>query len=135
VSVRLLSGRLRRATAGAAGFDLYSTETAVVGIGCRRLFGTGVRLEIDPGYVGLIRDRSGLALRQGLTVLAGVIDSDFRLEVGVLLLNTGDSPVTINSGDRIGQILFLPISVEVEAAGGEVSYGFDRDGGFGSTGQ
>jgi dUTP pyrophosphatase len=74
-----------RATDGAAGLDMYACQSAVIGAGKRNLVDTGVSIAIPHGYVGLIWPRSGLALKKGLDVGAGVIDSDYRNVIGVLL--------------------------------------------------
>lgn len=104
--------------------------------GDRLLIPTGFTMAIPPGFEGQIRPRSGLALRDGLTVLnaPGTIDSDFRGEVKVLLVNLGSEPATIKRGDRIAQLVIAPVATcqieEVEDLGETVR----GDGGFGSTG-
>lgn len=129
------------ATAGAAGADLraqFPDRAAVtIGPGERRLIPTGLRLEIPDGYEVQIRPRSGLALKEGITLpnSPGTIDSDYRGPLGVILLNAGDAPVTISHGQRIAQMVVAPV----------VRARFDRveslgatgrgDGGFGSTGR
>ena len=142
---------------GAAGMDLYAlldTMAASDGIstlcrdgegaievtiapGRRCLVPTGIALAISQGWEGQIRPRSGLALRDGFTVLntPGTIDSDYRGEVKVLLVNLGSEPVTIRRGDRIAQIVFCPVAratlrrVDVMPATGR------GEGGFGSSGR
>lgn len=127
------------ATAGASGSDLRSAEEGPVVLqpGERRAVATGLILEIPVGYEGQVRPRSGLAFRHGLTVVnaPGTIDADYRGEVKVLLVNLGESPLTIDRGDRIAQLVVAPV-VPVEFR--EVSELGDTargGGGFGSTGR
>ncbi|MDJ1158871.1 dUTP diphosphatase [Chelatococcus sp. SYSU_G07232] len=130
----------RYESAGAAGLDLLAAvpEDApmVIGRGARRLVPTGLVLELPPGFEGQVRPRSGLALRQGLTVLnaPGTIDADYRGEVGVILVNLGDEAVTVTRGMRIAQLVVAPVTraelVEAEAVGATAR----GAGGFGSTG-
>jgi dUTP pyrophosphatase len=97
---------------------------------------TGLVLEIPPGWEGQVRPRSGLALRHGVTLVnaPGTLDSDYRGEVAVLLINLGPDPYTVRRGDRIAQLVLAPVAavtvVEVE----EVTDSERGDGGFGSTG-
>ncbi len=131
------------ATEGAAGADLRANlppgdrrRGLVLRPGARILVPTGLALEIPPGHEVQIRPRSGLALRHGVTVLnaPGTIDSDYRGEVGVLLVNLGDAPFTVGHGMRIAQM--VPARVVrgrfVESAALGVSA--RGEGGFGSTG-
>jgi dUTP pyrophosphatase len=123
----------RYSSSGAAGADLIAHEAAVLPPGGRAAIGTGLRLEIPPGHVGLVWPRSGLALRAGIDTLAGVIDSDYRGEVRVVLVNHGTEDFAVAVGDRIAQLLFQP--VERAEFSPEVLSPTDRgDGGFGSTG-
>jgi dUTP pyrophosphatase len=95
---------------------------------------TGIQISIPAGHVGLVWPRSGLALRSGLDTLAGVVDSDYRGEVGVVLINHGREPVTIRRGERIAQLLIQPI-VAAEFVRADRLEPTDRGaGGFGSTG-
>lgn len=89
-----------------AGYDLYSIDGFDLYPGQRRLFKTGVALMIPPGYYGRICPRSGLALKNGIDTLAGVIDSGYRNDVSVVLINLGEREVLVNRGDRIAQIVF-----------------------------
>ena len=130
----------RRQTEGAAGFDLHALEAEYLHKTTTPLMvRTGISVEIPPGHVGLIRDRSGLAAKHGTTVLAGVIDADYRGKVKVKL--TCDDrphdkpPLEINHGDRIAQAMVLPIPrVEFEEVT-ELSATARGQGGFGSTGR
>jgi dUTP pyrophosphatase len=100
-----------RATTHSAGHDLCAHLDAPVVLdpGQRRLFATGLRMALPAGCAGLICPRSGLALRHGITVLnaPGIIDADYRGDIGVLLCNLGDAKFTVNPGDRIAQIVFV----------------------------
>jgi len=126
------------ASAGSSGFDLRAAlaDEVVLRPGERLLVPTGLALEIPPGWEGQVRPRSGLALRHGIGMVnaPGTIDSDYRGEVGVLLINLGAEPFTLRRGDRIAQLVIARVeSVEWEEA--EALDGSDRgEGGFGSTG-
>ena len=124
----------QRETEGSAGYDLRSAIGAITILpGDRRVVETGFAWEIPVGMVGMIRPRSGLAVRKGLHVMAGVIDSDCRDEVKVLLVNLGDNAIEIITGDRIAQMVVTPFHgtelIEVDELDDT-----DRGGGFGSTG-
>ena len=128
----------RYMTAGAAGMDLLAdlTEPVELGPGARALIPTGLAVEIPAGYEAQIRPRSGLALRHGVTLLnsPGTIDSDYRGEVQVLLINLGERPYTVRRGERIAQMIVAPIAraeLAETAALGESRRG---SGGFGHTG-
>ena len=88
-----------------AGADLTSLETVTINVGRRHLFKTGLSLAIPSGYYGRVAPRSGLALKKGIDVMAGVIDADYRGELGVILINLGEEPVQINAGDKIAQLI------------------------------
>ena len=128
------------ATDGDAGMDLYSHFYGEIGrtipSGDRTVIGTGFRMELPPGYEAQIRPRSGLALKYGITVLnaPGTIDSGFRGEVGVIIINHGKSDYCVKDGERIAQMVIKPVEqaeiVEVE----EISDTIRGNGGFGSTG-
>ncbi|HZZ86615.1 MAG TPA: dUTP diphosphatase [Anaeromyxobacteraceae bacterium] len=124
-------------TAGAAGLDLRADEACRLAPGERRLVPTGLALEIPPGYEGQVRPRSGLALRHGVGMVnaPGTIDSDYRGEVGVILVNWGAEPFEVRRGERIAQLVVSPVArVELRLDG--VLSGSERgDGGFGSTGR
>jgi dUTP pyrophosphatase len=123
---------------GSAGFDLRAAleEEVVIRPGERLLVPTGVVLEIPPGWEGQVRPRSGLALRHGIGIVnaPGTIDSDYRGEVAVILINLGEAPFSLNRGDRIAQLVFARVeAVEWEEAGTLEESG-RGSGGFGSTG-
>ncbi len=145
VRLRLLphaAGRPERASTGSAGYDLRAAISRPVRIasGDRRLIPTGLMLGLPPGYEAQIRPRSGRALHQGLTVLnaPGTIDSDYRGEVKLLLVNLGDAPVSIEHGDRLAQMVVAAVPgirfQEDDTLGRKPSAGGRNDGGFGSTG-
>lgn len=118
-----------------AAMDLYSIEDYLLKAGERKVFKIGIMSEIPSGYVAIIKDRSGLAAKQGITSLAGVIDCDYRGEWGIVLLNTSEESYEIKIGDRIAQVMILPIiHPEIEEAK-EINTDTPRgEGGFGSTG-
>ncbi len=121
---------------GDAGLDLAAAQPVTLPPAGRALVPTGLRVAIPPGYAGLVLPRSGLALRAGVTVLnaPGLIDSGYRGEIGVLLVNHGAEPVAIARGERVAQLVIQAVAratlVEVRALG-ESARGA---GGFGSTG-
>jgi dUTP pyrophosphatase len=128
-------------TTGSAGMDLRAalpaSEPVVLHPGERKLIPTGLKIALEPGYEAQVRPRSGLALKHGVTCLnsPGTIDSDYRGEVGVILINHGQLAFEINRGERIAQMVIAPyaqaVMAEVEALD-ETARGA---GGFGSTGK
>ncbi|GAB6074404.1 dUTP diphosphatase [Nautilia lithotrophica] len=124
-------------TKEAAGFDLHSIEDVVINPGERRLIGTGLAFEIEFGYEVQIRPRSGLAFKHGITVLntPGTIDSDYRGEIKVLLINHGSEPFEIKEGERIAQAVIAPVIQAEIIEVGELSDTDRGAGGFGSTGK
>jgi dUTP pyrophosphatase len=136
IEVGVDGGRLPEyASAGAAGADLYASEAVTIPAGGRQAVATGLRLQIPPGHVGLVWPRSGLAVRFGIDTLAGVIDSDYRGEVRVVLVNHGQDAFAIAPGERIAQLLLQrvePARFVPQEALGETARGPD---GFGSTGR
>jgi dUTP pyrophosphatase len=119
----------------AAGADLRASGDLVIAAGARAAVPTGLHLEIPAGCVGLIWPRSGLAVRHGIDTLAGVVDSDYRGEVRVVLVNHGEEPFTIRKGDRIAQILIQRVERVEFAAAEDLSASVRGVGGFGSTGR
>lgn len=121
-------------SAGAAGADLNAAEDVTLAPGEWTSVGTGLRVEIPPGHVGLVWPRSGLAVRHGIDTLAGVIDSDYRGELRVVLANHGREPYRIHAGDRVAQLLVQRVERAefVRAALADSGRG---QGGFGSTGR
>ncbi len=119
---------------GDAGMDLFSNEDVLILPGKRVLISTGICVEFSEEFVALIWDKSGIALKKGLTKIAGVIDSSYRGEWKIALFNLGNEKVQINKGDKIAQVLFQRIEkaqVEIVKSLSETSRG---EGGFGSTG-
>jgi dUTP pyrophosphatase len=124
------------ATSGAAGMDIVSAEAVSIAPGARHAVATGLSVAIPEGYEIQVRPRSGLALKHGITVpnTPGTIDSDYRGELKVILINLGDEPFAIARGDRVAQLVLAPV---VQAAWDEVAEldATERgEGGFGSTG-
>lgn len=133
------------ATDGSAGLDLYADEDCILDSvydGVRKAISTGIAVEIDADKVGLIWPRSGIAVKNGIDTGAGVIDSDYRGEVKVLLFNHGEYAYKIKRGDRIAQLLIVRIAqllivpcyrpkIEIVDSLDETERGA---GGFGSTG-
>ena len=122
-------------SANAAGADLRAHEATDLAPGARAAIATGVHLQIPAGHVGLVWPRSGLALRHGIDTLAGVIDSDYRGEVRVILVNHGAEPVRIEAGDRIAQILVQAVERVAFARVESLDETARGEGGFGSTGR
>jgi dUTP pyrophosphatase len=121
---------------GDAGADLHASEGGYVPSGGHVLMKTGIKIAIPYGYVGLVHPRSGLAMKQGVTVLnaPGTIDSGYRGEVGVLLHNTSAVDVYVAPGDRIAQLVVQKVET-VEFNKVDALTESDRgEGGFGSTG-
>jgi dUTP pyrophosphatase len=116
-----------------AGLELTSIQHACLEQGQRMLIKTGLAIEVPDGYVSLIWPRSGLSVKKGTDILAGVIDSGYRGEYGVVLLNTGYDDLVIKPGDRIAQLLIQPIvNVDIEEVS-ELSESTRGENGFGST--
>jgi len=139
VRVKLLSGDARvpaKAHSGDAGWDIFASEAAEVGPGETKIIKTGIALEIPSGWYGQIKSRSGLGAK-GLIVTAGVVDSGYRGEVGVVVVNGNKGPegsFSFSPGDKIAQMVFLPVP-DVEINLTESLNGSARgQGGFGSTG-
>lgn len=95
---------------GDAGMDLFAAETVIIPPRERRAIKTGLKLAIPEGYAGLVWDKSGLALKHGLTCLAGVIDSNYRGEVQIVLMNHGDTSYAVEKGSKIAQVLIQPVA-------------------------
>ena len=121
---------------GDAGMDIRSIEEAVIEPGCHRLVRTGLAMALPPGYEAQVRPRSGLALKNGVTVLnsPGTIDEGYRGEVGVILANFGSEPFVISKGSKIAQIVVAPYTRADIVERAEIDDTERGDGGFGSTG-
>ena len=127
-----------RAHDGDAGLDLYAAEAARLGPGERASVGTGIAVAIPDGHAGLVLPRSGLAARHGISVVnaPGLIDSGYRGEVRVLLLNTDRSDAfEIEPGDRIAQLLITPYAAPEVVEAAELDPTVRGAGGFGSSGR
>ena len=135
--VKLLSEQAvmpSRGTLGSAGFDITSIERVDIGPGKRGLVKTGLSVACPPGTYARIAPRSGLALKQGIAIGAGVVDSDYRGEVTVLIMNTGDKPFQAAPGDRIAQLIVERIANCTVTKVAELPNTSRGEGGFGSTG-
>jgi dUTP pyrophosphatase len=139
--VRLLSEQARvptRAHEGDAGLDLRAAEGTTIGPGKRASVGTGISIEIPPGYAGLVLPRSGLAAKYGISLVnsPGLIDSGYRGEIRVLLLNTDrEQPFAIEPGDRIAQLLVTPVAPAEPVEALALTATARGEGGFGSSGR
>lgn len=124
------------ATAGAAGMDVLSAEDVVLAPGARHAVATGLAMAIPEGYEVQVRPRSGLALKHGISVpnTPGTIDSDYRGELKVILINFGSEPFAIHRGDRVAQLVLAPVTRARWAVVDELDETERGEGGFGSTG-
>ena len=124
------------ATDGAAGMDVLSAEDLTLAPGARHAVATGLALAIPAGFEVQVRPRSGLALKHGITVpnTPGTIDSDYRGELKVILINHGSDPFEVRRGDRIAQLVLAPVTRATWQAVAELDETARGEGGFGSTG-
>jgi dUTP pyrophosphatase len=126
-------------TPGSAGMDLHAAlpEAVRLAPGERRLIPTGLCFAIPEGFEGQVRPRSGLALRHGVTVVnsPGTIDSDFRGEVGIVLINHGQSELVLSPLERIAQLVFAPVTRAELRLETELPPSSRAEGGYGSTGR
>jgi dUTP pyrophosphatase len=126
------------ATPGSAGLDLAAAVEAPIALapGARALVPTGIAIALPPGHEGQVRPRSGLAIQHGVTVLnsPGTIDSDYRGEVAVILINLGQEPFRVVRGLRIAQLVIAPVTTTRLYAVAELPGSGRGQGGFGSTG-
>jgi deoxyuridine 5'-triphosphate nucleotidohydrolase len=122
-----------RGTPDSAGLDLSSLYCGVIPSGKHKLFKTGIAVEIPTGYEGVVRGRSGNALKYGVVSHIGTIDADYRGDVGVILFNFGDEDYFVSKGDRIAQLVISPIVMPTIEMVEELDCK-TRTGGFGSTG-
>lgn len=132
-----------RGTPGSAGYDLYADEDTVIKPQYHGLVQTNIGVIIPQGWYGRIAPRSSVAYKYGIQVFAGVIDSDYRDNLGVILHNSGDQDYVIKKGDRIAQIIIekclastevLDMKLTYDEATVNRSWNTERKGGFGSTG-
>ena len=124
------------ATPGASGMDIVAAEDVILAPGGRHAVATGLSLAVPHGYELQVRPRSGLALRYGITVpnTPGTIDSDYRGELKVILINHGGEPYEIRRGDRIAQLVLSPVVRASWLKVDELETTARGEGGFGSTG-
>ncbi len=124
------------ATDGAAGMDVLSAEDVELAPGARHAVATGLALAIPPGFEVQVRPRSGLALKYGITVpnTPGTIDSDYRGELKVILINHGTEAFEIRRGDRVAQLVLAPVTQATWLEVDELDETVRGEGGFGSTG-
>lgn len=125
-------------TPHAAGMDICAAveQDVVLQPGCRALIPTGISIALPPGYEAQIRPRSGLAIRHGIGLLnaPGTIDSDYRGEIKIIMINAGQEPFTIRRHDRIAQMVIQQVCTAVFAVVEELPATERNDGGFGHTG-
>ena len=140
VALRLDEGAMipEYKTEGSAGADLRANlrESLLLGPMERAAIPTGIRMELPAGYEAQVRPRSGLALEKGLTCLnsPGTVDSDYRGEIKVILINLGQFPVRIEPGDRVAQLVIARYTKAMFEPKESISASVRGDGGFGSTG-
>lgn len=118
-----------------AGFDLYSVENLIIAPQSRKTVKTGISLEMPKNMAGLVWPRSGLSVKSGIDVLAGVIDSGYRGEIMVCLYNTSKDVVEIKHGDRVAQIIFQEVPLVSLSLSNTLGSSQRGDKGFGSTGK
>ena len=125
------------ATPGAAGMDVLAAEDVTLAPGGRHAVATGLAMAIPPGFEIQVRPRSGLALKHGITVpnTPGTIDSDYRGELKVILINHGGDPFDIRRGDRVAQLVLAPVTRASWLTVDELDETARGAGGFGSTGR
>lgn len=136
--VKRLTDRAKIPTKGsafAAGYDLYAAENATIPAKGRQLIGTGLAMTVPEEHYGRIAPRSGLAVKHGIDVGAGVIDCDFCGEIKVLLMNHGNNDLLVQEGDRIAQLIIEKISLPEITEVDELEDTARGNGGFGSTGR
>ena len=124
------------ATAGAAGMDVLAAEDVTLASGARHAVATGLTMAIPPGFEIQVRPRSGLALKHGISVpnSPGTIDSDYRGELKVIVINHGSESFAIHRGDRIAQLVLAPVKHAIWREVAELDETLRGEGGFGSTG-
>jgi len=124
------------ATDGAAGMDVVSAEDVILAPGARHAVATGLSIAIPPGFEIQVRPRSGLAFKHGISVpnAPGTIDSDYRGELKVILINLGAEPFEIVRGDRVAQLVLAPVTRASWLKVDELDATARGEGGFGSTG-
>jgi dUTP pyrophosphatase len=127
----------QQATPGSAGYDLASAEEVALQPMERKLVSTGIKIALPPGYECQIRPRSGLAIKHGITLpnTPATIDSDYRGEIKVPMINLGTDAFTVTRGMRIAQMIFAPVEQAAFQEVAELPASDRGEGGFGSTGR
>jgi dUTP pyrophosphatase len=127
----------QQATPGSAGYDLASAEEVALQPMERKLVSTGIKIALPPGYECQIRPRSGLAIKHGITLpnTPATIDSDYRGEIKVPMINLGTEAFTVTRGMRIAQMIFAPVEQAAFKEVAELPASDRGEGGFGSTGR
>lgn len=121
---------------GDAGLDLYSREeNTIINPGERKLFAVGFALEFPHGYVAIVKDKSSLSVKNGLHAIGGVFDAGFRGEYNVCLVNLSNKPTTIEKGQKVAQLLIIPVIEAMLTEVGELNDSSRGMGQFGSTGK
>ena len=123
-----------RANPTDAGLDLYAADVITIEPKCKYLVSTAIAVSIPDGYVGYVKPRSGLAVKHAIDVMAGVIDSSYRGEVKVLLINLGNSDFRVSPGDRIAQLVIQKVELWTPVVVDELDDTARGDKGFGSSG-
>lgn len=123
-----------RASAGAAGYDLFSSEDCVIEPRTRKVVKTDISLAIPARHYGRVAPRSGMSFKFGTDIAAGVIDSDYRGPLGILMVNNGAAALTIKCGDRVAQLLLERVSTPAVEEVEELDDTARGTSGFGSTG-
>lgn len=124
-----------QATPADAGYDLFSAEGGILKPGERKLFTTNISVALPHGYYGRIAPRSGLAYKHGIDVLAGVIDSWYRWDIGVILINFGTEDFVVNEGDKIAQFIIERCHYVAWQEVDTLEESMRWEGGFGSSGK
>lgn len=120
---------------GDVGLDLYALEEQTIAPGERKLFNVGFALEFPIGYAAIVKDKSSLPKLAGLHCLGGVFDAGYRGEYNVLLINLGAEPYAVETGQKIAQLLIIPVAITELTEVAELSDSARGTGAFGSTGK
>ena len=135
--LRIISGELTKAHTTDAGYDIRTNESTTILAGKSKCLKTGLKIKLPSNTTGFVKSRSGLMFKHGIVAGEGVIDEDYTSEIGVKLFNFSEDAYTVTKGERVAQLVILPIftgaSVEVEAV--EISKGSRGSKGFGSSGR
>ena len=119
---------------GDAGLDFYSIENQTIPAGERRLISTGISMEFPKGYVAFVKDKSGVAYKQGVETMAGVIEYTYRGEYKILMQNDSKKSYEVIKGEKVAQVVILPVATAKIIEVDELSETKRGDGAFGSTG-